>query len=169
VKFRAGFLATLILSSALGCGSRPQVAPINSANTLKLYEGLPHPGYEAKAFEEEKKKPTLELAGYPFYREPLELNEANRAELKNLIDDPGFLQPYSGEKKCGGFHPDYAVEWTSEGSKYYYLLCFGCGEAKLIGPNGNAVYNIDPSARQRLKTFLQPHQKNRPSSKGAGP
>lgn len=161
------FVFLLFLSS--GCGPRPPVAAMKSSDTVIVYEGLPHQFYEAKALEQEKKKPTVELGGFPFYREPLELNDSDRQTLKNLIGDPGSLKPFSGAKKCGGFHPDYAVEWVVGKDVYHYLICFGCWEAKVMGSRSEAMYDVAPNARERLKALLEPYRKNRPETGQAGP
>lgn len=166
---RIHLLAIVIPVVSFGCGPTPPVAGIKSSDSLTLYEGLPHQFYEPEALEQEKKKPTVQLAGFPFYREPLELKEADRHALKDLIGDPGSLKAYSGEKKCGGFHPDYAVEWTEAGKSFRYLICFGCSEARVITPAGDSVYDITPRASVRLKELLAPYRKNRPNTGTAGP
>jgi hypothetical protein len=153
----------------VGCSPTPPVAGIKLSATLTLYEGLPHQLYERAELEQEKKKPTVQLDGFLFYREPLELKEADRQALKVLIGDPGSLEAYSGEKTCGGFHPDYAIEWNEGGKAYRYLICFGCGEARVITPAGEIVYDIAPRAKERLKTLLSPYRKNRPDTGHAGP
>lgn len=166
---RIQFLAIVLAVVSFSCGPTPPVADIKSSRGLTLYEGLPHQFYEPEAYEQEKNKPTVQLEGFPFYREPLELTKADRQALKDLIGDPGSLKAYSGEKKCGGFHPDYAVEWTDGKTSRYYLICFGCSEAKVSTFAGTTVYDITPHVRERLKTLLSPYRKNRPDTGHAGP
>lgn len=162
-------LAIVIATVAQGCATRPPVASVKPSDKLTLYEGLPHQFFERKALEQEKKKPTVELGGFPFYREPLDLKNDDLQTLKNLIGDAGTLKPFSGAKKCGGFHPDYAVEWQSGKDVHRYLICFGCWEAKVIGPQGEAMYDVAPNARDRLKTLLEPYRRNRPGTGSEGP
>lgn len=52
---------------------------------------------------------------------------------------------------------------------YRYLLCFGCGEARVITPNGDTVYDVEVNARERLRDLLQPYRKNRPVTGREGP
>ncbi|MEI8379822.1 MAG: hypothetical protein WCJ09_06825 [Planctomycetota bacterium] len=35
---------------------------------------------------------------------------------------------------CGGFHPDWCVEFIAGQDVYQVLVCFGCREARLYGP-----------------------------------
>ena len=62
-----------------------------------------------------KTKPTIQLSGFKFYREPLGLKDEDVRTLRGLLGNSSTYRSYSGEKKCGGFHPDYAVEWSSNG------------------------------------------------------
>jgi hypothetical protein len=68
-----------------------------------------------------------------------------------------------GEKKCGGFHPDYAVEWSVGRDRYRALICFGCEEVKLFGPALESRNDLDRTAYKRLEELLKPYQKNRPA------
>ncbi len=147
-----------------GCtGGSPEGLTILRAGSISLYEGLPHAMYEPESLAAEKKaKPTIELHGFSFYRQALAPSGGDQAKLKASLGDAGSYSPYSGEKKCGGFHPDYAVEWTVAGEPYACLICFGCGEIKVFGPKGEATYDVPREARERLKILLAPHRRNRP-------
>jgi hypothetical protein len=151
----------LVLS---GCsGAAPEVATLKQADRLVLYEGLPHPMYEAQALASEKKaKPTVTLHGFRFYREPLDLKPGDDDRLRALLGNPHSFSTYSGEKKCGGFHPDYAVEWTAGGQTYQALICFGCFEARIYGPKGGTTYDVGADVQQQFKDLLTPCRKNRP-------
>jgi hypothetical protein len=122
--------------------------------------------YESQALEAEKKtKTTVTLHGFPFYRETLELKAGDDQKLKDLLGNPGSFTAYVGEKKCGGFHPDYAVEWAVGGQIYQSLICFGCGEVQVYGPKGDAIYDTRDDERKQLKALLEPYRKNRPPFK----
>src|SRR5438552_3160376 len=83
-------------------------AEVAKADKVVLYEGLPHQGNERKLFDEETKtKKTVERHGFPFYSEPLPLEDGDAKELTKLFTDEKSFKAFSGEKKCGGFHPDY--------------------------------------------------------------
>jgi hypothetical protein len=163
----AAVLIVLLVLILPGCsGPRTETTTLKQADRLVLYEGLPHPMYERQALEAEKKaKPTVTLHQFPFYRDPLELKAGDGQRLKALLGDPGSFAVYSGEKRCGGFHPDYAVEWSADGQTHQALICFGCWEIKVYGPKGEAIYDIRPEARDQLKGLLEPYRKNRPPFK----
>ena len=161
---RGSALLVVLLSVLPGCSGGPrEIATIRQAQRLTLYEGLPHQMYESAALVAERKaKPTVELHGFPFYRETLELKEGDDENLKALLEDPRTFESFSDEKKCGGFHPDYAVEWSVAGQLHTCLICFGCGEVKMYGPTGETRYDIPQDPRKRLEALLEPYRKNRP-------
>jgi hypothetical protein len=157
----------LMLSAYLigpGCsGPLPETRTLPTADRLVLYEGLPHPMYEPQALAAERKsKATVTLHGFPLYQEPLELKPGDGERFKALLGDPRSFSPYSGEKKCGGFRPDYAVEWSAGGQVYQALICFGCFEAKIYGPGGETTYDVGRDSQGRFKELLQPYRRNRP-------
>src|SRR5262249_54012105 len=124
----------------------------------------PHPGYEAAKLAEERKKPTIEIGGFPFYRDPLALSETDAKALATILADPGTFKPFTEEKKCGGFHPDYAVTVSAKGGETPYLICFGCFEAKVDQPDRSETrYDLGHDANaQQLSTILKSYRKNRP-------
>jgi hypothetical protein len=169
--YEAVVLAAMLCLAATGCsGPRPESTTIDQAERLVLYEGLPHQMYEHEALEAEKKaKPTVTLHGFPFYRDTLALKPGDGERLKALLGDPASFSPYSGEKRCGGFHPDYAVEWSAKGQVYEALICFGCFEANIYGPKGGTTYDVAHDVQDRFKDLLAPYRKNRPSHTSFGP
>lgn len=169
-------LYTLMLSLAGGCGQQEvdrnepvqdaALATIGQAEALKLWEGLPHHHNEAEALEQElAEKETFELHGHPFYAEPLELNDGDRAKLQEIVAGERFVKPFLNEKKCGGFHPDYAVQWTAGGEEYTLLLCFGCCEVKVVGPGGSTRYDI---ADDDIYPLLRAYRNQRPEPYSPG-
>jgi hypothetical protein len=140
------------------------------AERLIVYEGLPHQEFEKKALEEElKTKQTVPLSGYPFYREPLDLKDEDVKALRGLLGDRNTYRAWRGEKACGGFHPDFAVEWTFEGKDYRGLICFGCSEVRFDSPEGESLIELRPNRsgthRTKLEDLLKPYRKNRPLTK----
>jgi hypothetical protein len=159
-------LAVAALSqTACGGTSRAFTAAVAGADKMTLYEGLPHAMFESDAMESERRsKPVKELHGYWFYKEPLAPSAEDVKRLTQVLSDPAAFAPFSGEKKCGGFHPDYAVEWQKDSSAYRALICFGCDEAKLFGPGIDERHDLGPRALPELEALLRKHQKNRPPS-----
>ncbi len=165
ISLALGLAAISFCANFTGCSAgRPASASISQARQITLYEGLPHQLYEPKALVAERNaKPTVTLSGFPFYRETLDLKEVDAAELKALLASSRSFETYSGEKKCGGFHPDYAVEWSVGGATYRCLICFGCEEARIHGPRDVTEYDIEHITFKRLKQLLAPYRKNRPA------
>ena len=154
----------VVFLAVTGCsGGRPETATIRRAERVSLYEGLPHQFYETELFKKEKlEKPTVEFGGDLFYRDPVDLKYADKAELRDLIGNPDSFQKFVAEKKCGGFHPDYAVEWRNDADKWICLICFGCGEAKILHDKVETRFDLEMKARKQLKALLGPYRKNRP-------
>lgn len=143
--------------------NRSLFAPIAAADRLLLYEGLPHQRYEWDLLEDElRTKATVTLQGFPFYRQPLEVSDADRDALKAVLGDERSFRQWPGEKPCDGFHPDYLAEWRVDGASYQILICFGCGEVKAIGPGRSLRCDIERSKQQELGELLKKYRKNRP-------
>jgi hypothetical protein len=141
-------------------------ATIHEGDKLTLYEGLPHQFDERRKWEEEKQsKKTVELHGFLFYRETLDLGVADEKQLKDLLGDEKSFRPWMGEKKCGGYHPDYCVEWYANGEVYQCSICLGCGEVKIYSPTSGLRCDIRREPEEQLKVILSKYRKNRPASK----
>jgi hypothetical protein len=160
----------VLLCVSCGCGGGgDEAATINQATRPVVFEGLPHPGDEPGLFQAEKAAKTTALFGeYAFYRDPLEVSADDVSSLKNVLGDRSTYKAFFGEKKCGGFHPDFAVEWSHDGGTYRTMICFGCGEIIVQKPGGQARYDLGGNAKTRLMAILKPYQKNRPQPR-AGP
>lgn len=158
----AGIIVSLVL--LCGCsGSKPVGLTIREAGALTLYEGLPHQAYEAEVLAAEKEaKPTIDLKGFPFYRQTLELKPGDEEKLRAVLGDARSYKPHAGEKKCGGFHPDYAIGWSVESEQFMCLVCFGCSEFKLYWPAGEGYYDMTGEVKEQLKDVLASYQQNRP-------
>jgi hypothetical protein len=83
--------------------------------------------------------------------------------LTQVLSDAESLQRFGGEKKCGGFHPDYAIEWVRGADRYQAQICFGCGEAKLFGPGIDSRHTLSAGAATQLKDVLATYRRNRPA------
>lgn len=111
-------LAMVILGlCAAGCsGPPPETRTVKQASHLVLYEGLPHHLYEPRALEKERKsKPIVELHGFPFYRETLELKPGDGDRLKALLGDPSPSRPTSARRSAAAstpITPSSSQTWT---------------------------------------------------------
>jgi hypothetical protein len=146
---------------------RPMVAAVLFANKVVLYEGLPYQSVEEKLLEEERKsKKTVEIHNFPFYQELLPLTKQDGEKLKDVFcKSKSFSELRGGMKWCGGFHPDYCIEWQDGKDVYQILICFGCHEAKFYGPKAEVYCDINPDAYKQFQMILKPYRKNRPEQK----
>ncbi len=137
-------------------------ASVRKADKVTLYEGLPHQLFHSEVFEEElKTKQTVRLHNFAFYAEPLDLKETDAKKLTDLYSDPKSFRPFLGYKACGGFHPDYCIEWHVGKSIYRALICFGCHEMKSFGPEAELYCDIDDKAYKQLQETLIAYGRNR--------
>ncbi len=141
-------------------------AGVGKADKVVLYEGLPHQSIEKELLNEElKTKKTVQHHGFPFYSEQMQLKEGDAKKLTDLFTDSDSFRPFRGEKKCGGFHPDYCVEWQAGKEVYRCLVCFGCGEVKVFGPKAELYCDMTHKSCEKFKEVLQSYRKHRPKSK----
>jgi len=124
---------------------------ISSSNALIIYEGLPRAtDSELKKIKDENK--TIVIDGWAFYAEPLPAKASIVEKLRSSLVDYKSFEPYSGGKFCGGFHPDFCVEWKAGDKTYYVQICLGCFEAVFIAPKGNTTFDFNDAA---WKSFAQ--------------
>lgn len=142
---------------------------ITDASAIELYEGLPNDFGETALYKHElKTKETIVWNGYPFYEGALDLKPEDADKLTRLFAKGNIAVPYSGGKLCGGFHPDFAFEWTRGDGKYRALVCFTCHEILAVGPDFEVITDINSTKFEELRSMLSKYQKNRPRSKVAG-
>ena len=79
-----------------------------------------------------------------------------------LLGDPAAFKPFTIEKPCGGFHPDYAVDFRRGTAKIRMLICFGCGEVKVFSQQAESRLDLSAEASQKLAEILKGYRKNRP-------
>ncbi len=138
------------------------------APSPKVLEGLPHPGAERARYAEEQAKPHQRVDGHAFYPDPIEVPQDDLARLRDALFADGALRDWEGEKKCGGFHPDFALVATTAGRgprTLHVHLCFGCGEVLVTGPREKAAIRLDLDARTRaqLLTLTGAWRRSRPA------
>jgi hypothetical protein len=138
-------------------------AGIAQADKAALFEGTPHPLDEKKHYDEEMRTAKFKkFFGIPFYPDPTPLSaEVNGKILKVLLKDK-TLVPYTGDKKCGGFHADWCLEWRGDDGVARCMLCFSCYEARVFGPKSSLQCDIDPSAIPELRAILTPFREHAP-------
>jgi hypothetical protein len=141
----------------------PFTKAVTKAKTVAVYEGLPHQHFEPSLLEAERKeKKTVKLHGFDFYADPIELKPELTKQLNARGSDRNSYSRYRGAKLCGGFHPDWCLEWKDGDQTYRLLLCFGCGEAKLHGSKIEALTELNEEQKKQWSDLLDPLYKNRP-------
>lgn len=104
-----------------------------SAGSL-LYEGLPSRFWEPELRSHElQAKRTFKLHGYPFYEGPLTWLAGDSEEVFTLFKNKSSFVPFRRAKQCGGYNPEYAIEWKTGETANHALVCLECGEVKLFG------------------------------------
>lgn len=141
---------------------------VGSADTIIVYEGLPHPTWDREVFQSEsKRRDLIRFAGYTFYAKPLGISPADERKLTEIALRREAHVSFGGYKLCGGYHPDYAVIWKRGDEVSGSLICFGCHEWKNFTPVGRLYEDIEQSAYKDLQTVLSKYSINRPKRAGA--
>lgn len=176
----------LVLMALAGCMSEPEITledlsrketslgditpffeAISGAESVTVYEGLPHPLWESKLHDSELKRPDLiRIEGYSFYAKPLNLSAEENQKLTEISLRKDAHLVHGGFKQCGGYHPDYVIIWEKRGKKSGSLICFGCYEWKNFTPQGRLYEDLGESAYKDLQALLTKYVVNRPN---AGP
>jgi hypothetical protein len=155
----------LLLSITLtACGGEPKAPSTDFANykpladaiakagKVVLYEGLPGEWSTDKPREEK----TVQLHGYTLYEKQLVLSDETAKKLTALFCAEATFKKWGGLKKCGGFHPDFCVEWRNGEDVYQVLICFGCHEVKCYGPKQELYCDIQEDAYKQFTAILTP-------------
>ena len=137
-------------------------ASLDRANQIFIYEGLPHQLFESDLLKAEmRREDTTKLGGYPFYTPSVEVQGELLKTLKEITAESDSYTEFTGEKRCGGFHPDYALSWSDGPKDYSVLFCFGCAEALVV--DGRKSYRYDFKKMEMLKKQLGQFKFKRPS------
>lgn len=135
------------------------------AKAFTLREGLPHPGAEKNLHEAEKARvPVFTLHGETFYATPITPSRLDTEALRNLLSRPSAYLPYTGLKLCGGFHADYAIEWTVDDHAFSAFVCFTCHEIKLISTDTTLRCDLPDTSLSTLAPLLKTYRSQRPAT-----
>ncbi|MDB5386806.1 MAG: hypothetical protein JWM11_2452 [Planctomycetaceae bacterium] len=146
----------------------PHLKSLRRAGQLTVWEGLPHQWYESELLESElRTKQTIEDHGFPFYAKSQQISSEDAGKIKRILLNPWSYRRRAPntKKTCGGYHPDYALEWTDTDGKHQIQRCFGCGEVKLYGPVNDAHYDLQHSERGLLVAFFKRYRVQLPKGK----
>ena len=106
-----------------------------------------------------KDKQKVTIHGFQFYKETIAHDEADEKKLIALCSDKKTFGKYGGAKFCGGFHPDWCLEFTSGREVYRVLVCLGCHEARLYGPKKMLLFS-DLDEDELPKELLAGHHQS---------
>lgn len=145
---------------------KPVAASAAKAREVILFEGFPHPVFEPALFKKEKEERNqFRHQGFLFYQNRPRVREKDAEALKKVLGDSGNFKAWAGEKRCGGFHPDYLVQWKDGDDIYRVQICFGCSEVKAFGPKGAVRLDMTPQTKAALQETLKRYQVLRPKAK----
>jgi hypothetical protein len=132
------------------------------ASSVSVSEGLPHQAFERDLLAiESKRKDTDKFGSFRFYTPATAAT--NSEALKVILSSSDTIQVSSAATACGGFHPDYAVHWSSEaGSQFFAQICFSCREIIYSDEKNYYRYYLDSKAFEKLKKEFTPYAKKRP-------
>lgn len=146
--------------------SPPFFEGISKAQSVTLYEGLPHQLWEMELLEKElKEKKTVKFNKFPFYQTPIPITKEVARKLQALCSDVNNFKPYQGPKFCGGYHPDWCIEFKYGDKAIQVQVCFGCHEAAFNESEKHLMTDMNESVLKELGKILHPLQTNRPEEK----
>lgn len=141
---------------------RPFARAVQHASRAVLYEGLPHQNWERTTFTNElATKQTVFLCKHPFYSEPLSLSQEDTDTLRRLYCDSSSFNPFQGHKACGGYHPDYCLEWSNGTKQFLVQFCFGCHEMKTFSEGQEHYCEMSSTAFPKFESILKKYRGHR--------
>lgn len=158
------FLLLLSFPVLCGCSEHVSVPARESTTSMlpRLIEGLPHP-IEGDVPAREKQRPqATQFHGYWFYSPAVSIPEDRFSAIERILKADGSFKDWSGEKRCGGFHPDWLVRLRSGDGQTAYVICFGCHEVKVFADGKVNRYDLEDSAYAALSKYLKEMRVNRP-------
>ena len=150
-------LALLLLLPALGgCTSvGVYTRTVQAATELVVHRGLPRAdGVAPATATPPAANDTITLQGYAFEGAAITISPPDVERLRVVLGARSSYASFTENKKCGGFHPDYALQWSDDERRYLTLICFGCDEFKLFGPEVAERYDMAPGVSAQLRTLL---------------
>jgi len=126
---------------------RESVVDFGDTSNARVYRGLAHPQAQTATYERQVAAGGwVEYEDFKFFEEPLEVPRSTIDSVLALYDDPDAHQAWGPKSTCPGFHPDYAIVWSSGGVRRVLQLCYGCHEWKFFGPGGMLLTDISEEA-----------------------
>jgi hypothetical protein len=143
------------------------LAVIEQTETVVVYEGLPHPMFEAPLFFREAQRDDVTwFHDIPFYSAPRALEPNDRDAVMEFLKSP-FPRPDYDEgpvmKMCGGFHPDFCVMFSGRSGRIGVMICFTCADMIAFSDEAYWLQMLDKKpGRDELKKVLFRYARLRP-------
>ena len=142
---------------------KPLVAGIGNAKGVTVFEGMHRQNSPSDAPANELMTTrTVKWHGFHFYETAIVVEEMDAAAFTALFGEPKTFSRYTGPKFCGGFHPNWCVQFDDGQNTYRVLLCFGCLEARLYGPANEVFSDFDKASFNKFIDLLEPLHKELP-------
>ena len=125
---------------------------VSESDELTIYAGLPRGDKEQLQKIKDDYK-TIKIFDFDFYANPVEAKPASIEDLRSDLVDYQLFQPYGGPKFCGGFHPDFCIQWTADGKTYNMQICFTCHEAAFITPDERLPFDLTDAGWKKFANF----------------
>ena len=123
------------------------VVDFGNTSDVVVYRGLAHPQAQQSLYEKQVAKGGwVEIEDFKFFEAPIDIPREHIGKVLALYSDPNSHQAWGPKTTCDGFHPDYALVWSSGGKRRVLQLCYGCHEWKFFGPGGMLLTDISEDA-----------------------
>jgi hypothetical protein len=90
------------------------------------------------------------------------------SSISKWFGDPETFRDWRGEKKCGGFHPDYTVEWKKGAESVAVLICLSCHEIKAYLGRRAVRLDVNTKAYNHVRQLLAPSREKGSYKNGVG-
>jgi hypothetical protein len=136
-----------------------KVLPPADAHLVAIHRGLPHQYHKKQQLLHDLYLTrNRELGGYRFYLGPATPSQELGARLTTMLQNASVFYPYSEGKQCGGYHPDFCLEWHSSQGTFLGLVCTGCGEILFVGNGMEVQCDLATGFLKELTLVLEPFQ-----------
>lgn len=131
------------------------LAAIPKSTPVRLYRGLLSEFWEPELRTQElNRAKTIRLHGYAFYEESILIRETDASRLTALLSSKATFRHHSDKKRCGGYSPEYSVEWKAGADGIHALICLECAEVKMFAPKCELHCDLTADAKQALESLL---------------
>ena len=139
------------------------LAGIPKSADISLHEGLPSEFWEPELREQElSRAKTITIHGYRFYEYQVTAQGKDAEPITALFSSKKSFQRYNAKKRCGGYAPEYVIEWKAGEAVTQALISLECGEVKMFGPKGELHCDLSNEAAKVLTELVSRYRKNRP-------